>query len=177
MIRMFRRIATGWAGLLWLTVLFALPGTMLYLYYGYPGRSIGPEQPIPFSHRVHAGVKEISCRFCHAFVDRSRNAGLPPVGLCLFCHNHIITNHPQIALERWHYETKTPVPWVRIFYVPDHVKFNHEPHIRNKVDCSECHGPVAKRDRLVPVDFKMGFCVQCHRQRKAQLDCWLACHR
>jgi hypothetical protein len=160
----------------WLIVLALLFGGMVYFYYVYPHRSIGPKQPIYFSHRVHAGVKEISCRFCHPFVDRSQNAGIPPVEQCFFCHRTIISQHPQIVKERWHLDTKTPVPWVRVFYVPDHVKFNHQPHIRSKVDCVECHGDVKKFDRLVPVDFKMGFCVDCHRQRKAQLDCWLACH-
>ena len=160
----------------WFIVLALLFGGMVYFYYVYPHRSIGAKQPIYFSHRVHAGVKEISCRFCHPFVDRSQNAGIPPVEQCFFCHRYIITQHPQIVQEKWHLDTKTPVPWVRVFYVPDHVKFNHQLHIRSQVDCVECHGDVKKFDRLVPVDFKMGFCVNCHRQRKAQLDCWLACH-
>jgi hypothetical protein len=160
----------GLVGILLLT-------TMTYLYYFYPHRAIGPKQPIYFSHRIHAGTKEISCRFCHPFADRSQNAGIPPVGLCFFCHQYIIPQHPEIVKEREYYDSKTPVPWVRIYYIPDHVKFNHQPHIRNRVDCLVCHGNVKKYDRLVRVDFKMGFCVDCHRQKKAQLDCWLSCHR
>jgi hypothetical protein len=154
----------------------ALLGVMLYFYYVYPGRSIGPKQPIYFSHRVHAGVKEISCRFCHPYVDRSQRAGIPPVSQCFFCHAHIIPQHPQIVVERWHLDTKTPVPWVQIYYIPDYVKFNHQPHIRANVDCTACHGKVKKYDRLIQVDFKMAFCVDCHKQKNAALDCWLACH-
>ena len=149
---------------------------MVYFFFFYSGRGIGPKQPIYFSHRVHAGVKQINCRFCHPYVERSRRAGIPSVGKCLFCHNHIIPHHPQIVKERRHYETKTPVPWVRIFYVPDHVKFNHMRHIRKNIDCIECHGDVKVMDRLVQHNFKMRFCIQCHQKRNAQMDCWLSCH-
>lgn len=153
-----------------------LLGVMLYLYYFYPDEGIGPQQPIYFSHRIHSGVKEISCRFCHPYVDRSQNAGIPAVALCFFCHKYIIPQHPQIVKERWHLDTKTPVPWVRVYYIPDYAKFNHQPHIRRGIDCVTCHGDVKKYDRLIQVDFKMAFCVDCHRQRNAPLDCWLACH-
>ena len=82
----------------------------------------------------------------------------------------------EIVKERWHLDTKTPVPWVRVYYVPDHVKFNHQPHIRAGIDCAACHGEVKRYDRLMKVDFKMAFCVDCHKQKNAPLDCWLACH-
>ena len=163
-------------GYVWLGILALLFGTMVYFYYFYPERNIGPQQPIYFSHRVHAGVKEIPCRFCHPGVERSPNAGIPPLEKCFYCHQYIIPHHPQLVKERWHLETKTPVPWVRIYYVPDHVKFNHRPHIRAGLDCSNCHGEVQKMDRLMPVDFKMEFCINCHKQMGAQMDCWLACH-
>jgi hypothetical protein len=151
--------------------------TMLYLYYVYARQTLGPKQPIYFSHRVHSGVKQISCRFCHPFVDRSKNAGIPAVEKCLFCHRYIISQHPQILRVKWYYESKTPIPWVRIFYLPDHAQFNHQRHIAKGIDCAVCHGKVKNMDRLMPVEFKMGFCIECHKREKAELDCWLACHR
>jgi hypothetical protein len=161
----------------WLGIGALLLGATIYLYYIYPETSIGPKQPILFSHRLHAGVKEINCKFCHPFAERSRNPGIPEIQKCFFCHEYIITKHPQIVKEREHYDTKTPVPWVRVFYIPDHVKFNHKPHIKYaKLDCTACHGEVKTMDRLQRVDFKMQFCITCHQERKAQLDCWLACH-
>jgi hypothetical protein len=161
----------------WLWVVVPLMGGMLYLYYVYPEENIGPQQPIYFSHRVHAGVKQINCRFCHSFVDRSEHAGLPVMEKCFFCHKYIIPDHPQLVNEKGHYESRSPVPWVRIFFVPAFVKFRHEPHIVwGKVNCVECHGHVETADRLRQVDFQMGFCINCHNQRKAQIDCWLACH-
>ncbi len=170
-----RKELIRWVALFGVTA--AMLAAMLYLFYRYPGKGIGPQQPIYFSHRVHAGVKEIDCRFCHPFVERSRKAGIPEMEKCFFCHKYVIPDHPQIVREREHYETKNPVPWVRIYYVPDFVKFMHQPHIRwAGLDCSECHGPVEAMDRLRPVEFQMEFCINCHRQRDAQIDCWLACH-
>ncbi|MBI4496245.1 MAG: cytochrome c3 family protein [Deltaproteobacteria bacterium] len=151
---------------------------MVYLYFYYPRQTLGPAQPIYFSHRVHAGVKAIPCRFCHPFVERGSRAGIPPMEKCFFCHDTIIPTHPQIVKEKEHFKQKKPVPWVRVFYVPDFVFFNHRPHILwAKLDCSECHGDVKSMDRLPRVNFQMGFCIGCHRKMGAQTDCWLACHR
>ena len=165
----------GWAWLGASAVLFA---ALLYYYWHYPHTQIGPKQPVYFSHRVHAGVKEISCRFCHPYVERSQHAGLPPMEKCFFCHEYIIPNHPEIQKEKQFYLTKTPVPWVRLFILPDFVFFRHEPHVAwAKLDCSNCHGAVETMDRLETKVFQMGFCITCHRKLNAQVDCWLACHR
>jgi predicted CXXCH cytochrome family protein len=153
-----------------------LAAVFLYFFYAYPGASLGPEQPISFSHRVHAGVKQIQCRFCHPYVDRSINPGVPPVDKCLFCHRYIIANHPEILKEHEYYNSGTPTPWRKVFYLPEHVLFNHERHIKKDVECAACHGEVSTMDRLAATRFQMGFCVQCHREKGANLDCWLACH-
>ena len=165
-----------WWWMAWLIVTAVTLMVMLSLFYWYPGLNIGPQQPIYFSHRVHAGVKEINCRFCHPYVERSTQAGIPEVSKCFFCHSYIIPQHPQIVKEREHLDTGKPMQWLRIFYLPDYVKFNHERHIRRGFDCSRCHGDVKVKDRLERVEFEMGFCIGCHRENKAQLDCWLACH-
>jgi predicted CXXCH cytochrome family protein len=161
----------------WALVVVALGGIMLYLFYGLPQANLGPRQPISFSHRVHAGVKEINCRFCHPFVGRSQRAGIPDLQKCFFCHKYVIPLHPEIQKEKRRYEDGVPVKWVRAFYVPDFVKFKHQTHIQfGKLDCSACHGAVETMDRLPSVEFQMGFCIGCHREKKAQIDCWLACH-
>jgi len=168
----------GQRNYIWIGLSVILFGMMAYLFFDFPFASIGPRQPIFFSHRIHAGVKAIPCQFCHPFTARSQNAGLPSIEKCFFCHKYIIPQHPQILNEWEHFVAKKPVPWVRIFFTPDYVFFHHRPHVGwNKIDCTECHGDIKSRDRLIPVNFKMGFCVECHRKRKAQLDCWLACHR
>ena len=148
----------------------------LWLFYAPPAADIGPEQPIPFSHRLHAGVKDIQCRFCHPYVARSLHPGIPPVEKCLYCHNYIIAKHPQILKEHKYFNTNTPTPWVKAYYLPEHVLFNHQRHIKKDIACEQCHGAVKTMDRIKGVRFEMGFCVECHREKKANLDCWLACH-
>ena len=155
-------------------ILFVLG--FLYYYYAPPAFNIGPEQPIPFSHQLHAGVKEIQCQFCHSYVGRSINPGIPPVEKCLYCHNHIISQHPQILKEHRYFNTQTSTPWVKVNYLPEHVLFNHQRHIRKEIECRQCHGAIETMDRIKGKQFKMGFCVECHREKKANLDCWLACH-
>jgi hypothetical protein len=152
--------------------------TLLFLYYFYvpPASDVGPEQPIAFSHRVHTGVKEIQCRFCHPYVDRSSFPGIPPVEKCLYCHKYIIAGHPEIQKEHKYFNTKTPTPWVKVNYIPEHVFFNHKRHVKKQIDCSECHGAVETMDRLKEQKFEMAFCINCHQEKKANLDCWLACH-
>jgi hypothetical protein len=161
---------------LWTTVCVVLVLVFLYLFYAPPATRIGSKQPIAFSHRLHAGHKAIDCYYCHPYVERSINPGLPPVGKCLHCHNYIIANHPEILKEHDYYNTKTPTPWRKVYYLAEHVMFNHQRHIKKEIACEQCHGQVRQMDRLKNHRFKMGFCVDCHRLKGANLDCWLACH-
>jgi hypothetical protein len=172
--RMRPRIGRGY---LWMAFGVFLMAALFYFYF-YPGTTLGPVQPIPFSHRVHAGVKQINCRVCHSTVERSQDAGLPAVEKCFFCHQYVIPQHPEIKKEKAFLDAGKPVPWVRVFWTPEFVFFRHEPHVRRAgLDCSNCHGQVSSMDRLPRVEFQMGFCLACHRKMDAQLDCWLACHR
>ena len=165
-------------GYLWIGLGGLLLAIMFFFYTAYPALQVGPVQPIPFSHRIHAGMKQIDCRFCHIGVERSQDAGMPAVEKCFFCHDYVIPDHPEIQKEKRYLEAKKPVPWVRVFWVPEFVFFRHEPHVAwAKLDCSHCHGDVRSMDRLQRVDFQMGFCIACHRKMNAELDCWLGCHR
>ena len=151
-------------------------GAFLYFFYAQSQTGIGPEQPIPFSHNVHAGVKQIQCQYCHPYVAYSNFPGLPPVEKCLHCHNYIIAKHPQILKEHRYFNTQTPTPWVKVNYVAEHVLFNHQRHINGKIACEQCHGQVANIQRLEKKIWQMGVCIECHRQKNANVDCWLACH-
>ena len=148
----------------------------LFLFYATPGSRVYPEQPIPFSHQLHSGVKAIDCYYCHPQVGRSLHPGLPPVEKCLHCHNYIIANHPQILKEHEYYNSNTPTPWVKVNELAEHVLFNHMRHIRKEIACESCHGQVQQMDRLQGKRFYMGFCIECHREKKVNLGCWLACH-
>jgi hypothetical protein len=151
-------------------------GAFAWLYWGTPQLNVGPEQPIPFSHNVHSGVKQIQCQYCHPYVAYSNWPGLPPVELCLHCHNYIIKRHPWIQKEHEYFNTGTPTPWKKVNYVAEHVLFNHQRHINKKISCQECHGQVQNLHRLPHKMWYMNECITCHFERNANVDCWLACH-
>jgi len=95
---------------------------------------------------------------------------------CRACHLYISPEAPEIAKLMGYWEKKEPVPWVRVHSVPDHVYFPHMMHVRARVDCSVCHGNLAEMDRVVrTASLKMGWCLDCHRQHRASIDCW-TCH-
>ena len=39
-----------------------------------------PEQPVDFSHQMHANELEIDCQYCHSGAEKSRAAGIPAAG-------------------------------------------------------------------------------------------------
>lgn len=145
--------------------------------HALPEASLGPSQPIPFSHRVHAGVKHVSCLLCHNTVQAGPRAGIPPVETCMLCHSRVIITYPYIKLLRSHYYDDVPLLWNRVNELPDYVKFNHSQHINRSVDCGHCHGNVREMDRIKqPQLFTMGFCMKCHKAYNATHDCF-TCHR
>ena len=136
----------------------------------------GPIQPVPFSHRIHAGAKSISCFFCHPNASYSSNAGIPPVEKCLLCHNVIASNFAPIKNLRQYAAQKKGVPWVRIVQLPDFVRFSHQAHIAGRKDCSECHGNVKAMDRVkLAKTIDMNFCITCHKRNNVSVDCYI-CH-
>jgi mono/diheme cytochrome c family protein len=161
-----------------------------------------PRQPILFSHLIHAGSFQIDCQYCHADARRSEYAGLPSVERCLGCHKIIgAQDNPEIAKIQQYAARGEPIPWVRVFKVPEFTHFPHKPHVRAGVACQSCHGPIEQMrvvgartgPRLIndlvhlagfkppPPPLSMGWCVECHRQQnatrgtQAPLDC-VACH-
>jgi hypothetical protein len=136
-----------------------------------------PVQPIAFSHKIHAGDNSISCLFCHRSAPKSRIAGIPAVADCRACHLFIARDSPEIKKLMEYWNNKEPIPWVRVYHVPDHVYFPHKMHIRAGLVCATCHGEVASMTRIKrSVKIEMGWCLGCHKQHKASIDCW-ACHK
>lgn len=135
-----------------------------------------PVQPLAFSHKVHAGDNGIQCLYCHHYAPKSPVAGIPSVADCRSCHLFIAPDQPEIKKLMAYWDKGEGIPWIRINNVPDHVYFPHMMHIRAKIDCSVCHGRVAKMERVSrTASLKMGWCLDCHRQHKASIDCW-TCH-
>jgi hypothetical protein len=150
---------------------------MALLYFLLYPSALGKEQPIPFSHRLHAGVKVISCLFCHPGAALGPRAGVPPLQTCMLCHDHIIIHYPEVAEERKLFAEGRPVEWVRVNDLPEFVYFDHQMHLMRGIDCGKCHGDVRAMDRIKqPQEFTMGFCIQCHRDNSAPTGCY-GCHR
>lgn len=141
-------------------------------------RTPTPVQPIEFPHNVHVAKKIACTEYCHESVTSGPVAGLPSVRTCMICHDAIAVDRPRIKLITAMRAQGLDLSWQRVYGypAPAHVKFNHAPHIRAKVECATCHGnigeqTVAQRN----VDLTMGYCVNCHTARKVSIDC-LTCH-
>ena len=141
------------------------------------GRQAVPEQPIAFSHKIHAGDNKIACLYCHANARRSPVAGVPSVQLCMGCHKITAADKPEVKKLQDYWNQKRPIPWVKVHDQPDFVHFPHKPHLLKGIACQTCHGPVETMDRIFEaVTLDMDRCVACHMERQASIDC-LACHK
>jgi predicted CXXCH cytochrome family protein len=138
---------------------------------------VAPEQPVAFSHRSHAGQNQIPCLYCHVNARRSSVAGIPSVQRCMGCHKITAASKPEVQKLKEYWDRKEPIPWRKVTWMADFVFFQHWPHIRAEIQCQTCHGPVETMDRMQQVKvLTMKFCVSCHRQKQASIDC-AVCHR
>jgi hypothetical protein len=138
-----------------------------------------PQQPIDFPHKIHTADIGVGCTDCHTGVEKGPRAGIPSINVCMSCHEDIgDAADPRIQALRDHAKRNEDMVWQRVygFLEESHVRFNHAPHIRAKVDCANCHGDLTQMtvaQRVV--DHTMGFCINCHKQKGASNDC-LTCH-
>jgi mono/diheme cytochrome c family protein len=153
-----------------------------------------PQQPIYYSHKVHAGTNQINCLYCHSGAQDSKYSNIPSVNVCMNCHKAVKEYKGEDKLVRedgtpvngtaeiqklysyagWNPDTKTydkpgaPIEWVKIHNLPDHVYFNHSQHIKvGKQQCQTCHGPIQEMGEVKQfADLSMGWCINCHRETK-----------
>ena len=136
-----------------------------------------PQQPIAFTHKVHL-AKGLDCAGCHPGVEQGPDAGLPSVKLCMRCHFAIAIGSPEIKKVAAYLARGEEIPWQRVYgyYPSSHVRFNHAPHVRAGVNCAACHGDMAQQTEAIrAVDLDMEYCLVCHRQKRASVDC-VTCH-
>ncbi len=135
-----------------------------------------PEQPIAYSHKLHAGDLGIQCQYCHTYARRGPIAGVPTVKRCMGCHELVATDRPEVEKLAGYLEREEPIEWLKVYELRDHTRFAHDRHVKAGVECATCHGQVETMERMTRVrEMTMGFCVDCHRERGAALDC-VACH-
>lgn len=176
-------------------VLFCLGGYMTINAAIGLGRmkNYQPEQPIYYSHKVHAGTNQISCLYCHGGAQDSKHANIPSVNVCMNCHMAIKEYKGDAIVQEdgkqvngtaeiqklykyagWNPDIKkydkpgAPIQWVRIHNLPDHVYFNHSQHVKvGKQVCQTCHGPIQEMPQVYQyAELSMGWCINCHRESK-----------
>lgn len=155
-------------------VLFVVIAAFTVTYYiSYAERNwMGymPEQPISFSHKLHAGDMKIDCQYCHIGVEKSKVASIPSLNVCMACHSVAKKDSPQIQKLNEYYTQNKPLPWKRVHRVPDFVYFNHSVHVNKGIDCLNCHGDVPSMDVLAQVkNMNMSACLDCHRNSHEKL--------
>jgi ferredoxin len=129
-----------------------------------------PPQPVPFSHKIHAGQLGIDCRYCHSFVETSAHSNIPTAQVCMTCHSQIQKDNPKLEPVRQAFATGKPIQWVQIHKTPDHAYFNHAVHVNRGVSCVTCHGRVDQMDEVYQAQpLTMSFCIDCHRAPETEL--------
>jgi hypothetical protein len=129
-----------------------------------------PIQPVPFSHKLHAGELKLDCRYCHSSVEVAAHSAVPPTSTCMNCHSMIHTESAKLEVVRESYETGEPIPWVRIHDLPDYAYFNHSAHVNRGVGCASCHGRIDKMEEVWQHEpLSMGWCIECHRAPEQHL--------
>jgi hypothetical protein len=141
-----------------------------WYYYALPSYTrVGftPDQPVPFSHELHAGNLGLDCRYCHQSVFDSTAATVPTSQTCMNCHNpqkaNVKGTSPALAPVRASFLTGQPVQWKRVHKLPEFAYFNHAAHVNKGVSCVECHGKVNEMKVIRHEQpLSMGWCLKCH---------------
>jgi hypothetical protein len=145
-------------------LLLIVVGGIISVFPSASNQGFSPEQPIPFSHKLHAGDNKIPCLYCHANAEKSRHATVPALNVCMNCHRVVKTDSPYIKQITKAYVDGKPIEWVRVHELPDYVYFPHKRHVARGVSCQTCHGPVETMSRVYQyAPLTMGWCMECHR--------------
>ena len=156
-------------------LIITITGIFLTYTFFITGIAIGrskdyaPDQPVKFSHKVHAGQNGTDCVYCHSSAPYSKSAGIPSVSVCMNCHllvrNGTRSGANEIAKVIAAYDSIKPIEWIKVYNLPDHVFFSHAQHVSaGGVKCQTCHGEVGEMHVINQVtDLSMGWCIECHR--------------
>lgn len=140
-------------GLTVLLLLFAFYGVWAWFMGIGVDKGYEPDQPIYFSHNIHAGVNKIDCQLCHSGAKYGKVSEIPSLSVCMNCHKAIVEYNgdyiePDKTRDFYTNEIKKiydyigwdeanqkytgaqkPVKWARIHNMPDFVFFNHSQHV------------------------------------------------
>jgi hypothetical protein len=144
---------------------------VVYVWFSPRHTDVGyqPYQPIDYSHKLHAGMLGMDCRYCHRMVEDGPAATVPDSDTCFGCHKAgAKPDSPQLALLRTIYDIKhpsnAPIPWVKVHLLPEYAYFNHAVHLRGGIGCASCHGRIDQMAIVRQAEpLSMGWCLECHR--------------
>jgi hypothetical protein len=157
---------------------FLAAGAGLYMvvvvWVGFSPKTIAvgyaPQQPVLYSHALHAGKLGIDCRYCHTTVEEAAFAAIPPIATCMNCHQNIRAGSPRLEALRDAHDTGRPLEWVKVHDLPDYVYFDHSVHVGAGVGCVECHGRIDQMEVVVQeAELSMSWCLDCHRDPAPRL--------
>ena len=143
-----------------------------------------PDQPIAFSHEVHAGLNGVDCNYCHSSAKKSAHSGVPSANVCMNCHAVVKGDDDEakqeigkiwksfgldIETDEFVWDSvssydQTPIEWIRVHNLPDHAYFNHAQHVTvGGLECQQCHGnmqektvgQVATQEELNKIEFNI----------------------
>ena len=146
---------------------------IVYFWFSPKNTDVGyqPYQPIPYSHKLHAGTLGMDCRYCHRTVEESYSASIPDADTCYGCHKHVKKDSEQLeplraafSGENWEKDQNNPIEWVKVHMLPEFAYFNHAVHMRANVGCKSCHGRIDQMEIVRQAEpLSMGWCLECHR--------------
>jgi hypothetical protein len=136
-----------------------------------------PDQPLPYSHKTHAGTLGLPCMSCHTNPEPGNMMTFPTAAKCMSCHRAVATNKPAIRKLAELSKSAQPIPWVRVYKVLPGVNWTHRKHLEAGLKCQMCHGQVQELDRMAENTSvtTMGVCLKCHQDHGAPVVC-STCH-
>jgi hypothetical protein len=175
-----RRVILIGGGLVLALIPLAILGVVIVSAAGLPPAFLRPQvtQPIAFPHNTHVQAARLDCAFCHRNVTTGDAATVPAVEQCMFCHQVVATERPEIQKLISYWQQNQPINWNRVHRLPDHVHFVHSVHVQRGFACATCHGAVENvgKEGVQQVrPLKMGDCMNCHRENNGPTDCGV-CH-
>jgi hypothetical protein len=170
MAQFFNRSANNIARISMVMVV-VLAGVAFYVYTQVArssyltGQYLEKQQPVQFSHKHHVGDDGIDCRYCHATVETTATASMPPTQTCMNCHSQLWNDSPYLEPVRASFRENKPIQWERVHDLPEFVYFNHSIHVAKGVGCSTCHGQVDQMPAVYQQNtLQMEWCIACHRE-------------
>jgi hypothetical protein len=171
-----------------------LAGAVAALAFGWLGfprvRYVAAEQPLQFSHAVHASDAGLACADCHSVRDDGGFTGIPGVARCAECHAEPMgESAEEKRLVEEYVKPEREIPWRVYARQPDNVHFPHAPHVKGAgIPCETCHGAHGASASLAAFESErvsgysrgvltMQACEDCHHSRGQGAVACIGCHK